>query len=171
LATGPFATGTQPSSITVDESGKFAYVANDVSNDVSAYTIDSTTGALTALVASPFAAGSNPTAVIVDPSGTFVYVANFNGGGTPGGNNISAYTINANTGALTPVTGSPFATGMNPSSVRTDPSGKFLYVTNENPTVNNVSAFTIDASTGALGPVTGSPFSAGHNPMSIAVSR
>jgi 6-phosphogluconolactonase (cycloisomerase 2 family) len=60
---------------------------------------------------------------------------------------------------------------MNPSSVTTDPSGKFLYVTNENPADNTVSAYVIDANTGALTPVAGSPFAAGHNPQSIAVSK
>ena len=41
----------------------------------------------------------------VDPSGKFAYVPNL------GSNNISAYTIDATSGALTPVTGSPFSAG------------------------------------------------------------
>ena len=40
-------TGTSPSSIAIDPAGKFAYVANSGSNDVSMYRIDATTGALT----------------------------------------------------------------------------------------------------------------------------
>jgi hypothetical protein len=43
----------------------------------------------------------------------FAYVAN------QGSNDVSAYTINATTGALTPVTGSPFAAGLNSASVTT----------------------------------------------------
>jgi hypothetical protein len=75
----------------------FAYVANANSNDVWAYKIDSTTGALS-LVAS-IATGAHPVSVAVDPSGKFVYVANF------GDNTVSAYTINSTTGALSPVSG------------------------------------------------------------------
>ena len=55
---------------------KFAYVANDQGGNVSAYTINSSTGALRAVAGSPFAAGVQPTSVTVDPSGQFAYVAN-----------------------------------------------------------------------------------------------
>jgi hypothetical protein len=41
----------------------FAYVANDTSNNVSAYTINALTGALTPVVGSSFAAGTNPASV------------------------------------------------------------------------------------------------------------
>jgi hypothetical protein len=44
---------------------EFAYVANASSNNVSAYTIDSTTGALTAVSGSPFPAGTNPFSVAI----------------------------------------------------------------------------------------------------------
>lgn len=45
----------EPTSVAVDPSGKFAYVANNGSSDVSAFTINTATGALTAVVGSPFA--------------------------------------------------------------------------------------------------------------------
>ena len=51
-----------PSSVTVDPSGRFAYVTNANSDDVSAYTIDPATGALTA--AGTFAAGGAPKSAI-----------------------------------------------------------------------------------------------------------
>ena len=44
----------------VDPTGKFAYVANYGSNNVSAYTIDATSGALKKVKGSPFAAGTGP---------------------------------------------------------------------------------------------------------------
>ena len=47
--------------------------------------------------------------------GGFAYVANY------GSNNVSAYTINATSGALTPVAGSPFAAGTNPYDAAVDP--------------------------------------------------
>ena len=140
-----------------------AYAANQGSNDVSAYTINPTTGALTAITGSPFVAGTTPLSMAGDPTAKFAYVANyFNGAG---GNSVSAYAINPTTGALTAVTGSPFAAGTNPRSVTVDPTGRFAYAANQNS--NNVSAYTINGTTGALTPITGSPFAAGASPVSV----
>jgi 6-phosphogluconolactonase (cycloisomerase 2 family) len=47
----------------VDPSGKFAYAANYGSANVSAYAINGTTGALTAVAGSPFVAGIFPTSI------------------------------------------------------------------------------------------------------------
>ncbi len=91
----------------------FAYVANSGSNDVSAYIIDPTSGALTPVPESPFPAGAGPYAVTVDPTGRFAYVAN------SASHNVSAYTIDATSGALTPVPESPFPAGFGPISVAT----------------------------------------------------
>ena len=148
----------------VDPTGKFAYVANANSNNVSAYSIGAN-GALTPVPGSPFAAGTCPISVAVDPTGKFAYVANADT------NNVSAYSIGAN-GALTPVPGSPFAAGSFPSSVAVDPTGKFAYVANFGPdpldVPGTVSAYSI-GSNGALTPVPGSPFAAGYFTKSVAV--
>ena len=127
---------------------QFAYVANG-GKHISGYTINPSTGALTAIAGSPFAAGTRPRSVAVDPSGKFAYVANF------GGDTVSGYTINPS-GALTAIAGSPFAAGSRPVSVAVDPSGKFavtrpargVYITNAgsksvsviNPSTNTVVA-------------------------------
>ena len=97
------------------------------------------------------------------PGGTyFVYVANQDS------DTISAYAMNAATGALTAVAGSPFdnGPGSNPMNVCADPAGKFLYVANQ---AGSVSAYAIDAASGALAPVPGSPFAAGSNSKAIAI--
>lgn len=101
----PFATESGPVSLTVDPSGKFLYTANSASNNISAYTIDGGTGALTPLPGSPFTSGENPNSVVISPSGKFVYVVDAENSSS---DNISAYALNATTGALTPVPGSPF---------------------------------------------------------------
>jgi len=143
---------------------KFAYVANQGSNSVSAYTIDNATGALSPVPGSPFAAGTNPSSVAVDTSGKFAYVANLNS------NDVSAYTIDINAGALSPVPGSPFAAGVAPFWVAVDPSSHFVFVANGcGASCGTVSAYTIDNTTGALSPVPGSPFAAGTTPSSVAV--
>lgn len=73
------------------------------------------------------------------------YVTNFSS------NSVSAYAINATTGALTNI--GTFATANNPVSIAADPTGKFAYVGSNN-CINgncnqNVSAYSI-ATTGAL---------------------
>ena len=91
------------------------------------------------------------------------YVANVDS------NNVSAYTIAAGTGVLTPMAGSPFAAGTSPSSVTVSPNGAFAYVTNVDS--DNVSAYTIAAATGVLTPVAGSPFTVGVTPTSVTTAE
>jgi 6-phosphogluconolactonase len=145
---------------------EFVYVANKGDNNVSAYSINPTTGALKPVAGSPFPAGNTPLSIAVGGL-RFVYVTNeitsnfsFNG-------NVSAYRINPTTGALTPVAGSPFPAGNTPISIAVEPSGRFVYVANDGD--NNVSAYRIGEN-GALTPVPGSPFAAGAGPRSVAVA-
>jgi len=49
--------------VTVSPDGAFLYAANQGSNDVFAYTINSTSGALAAVSGSPFPAGVTPRAI------------------------------------------------------------------------------------------------------------
>ena len=134
---------------------KFAYVTNLNSNTISVYTIDPSTGALTAGTA--VATGLQPRSVTVDPTGKFVYVAN----GLS--NNLSVYTIDQITGALS--AGTAVVTGANPYSVTVDPSGRFAYVANQGS--NTVSVYTIDPITGAL--TAGTAVASGYWPSSVTV--
>ncbi|MGA9272262.1 MAG: beta-propeller fold lactonase family protein, partial [Candidatus Cybelea sp.] len=52
---GSPATGSTPWGVAIDPKGKFVYVTNLSSNNVSAYTINVTTGALHSVAGSPFA--------------------------------------------------------------------------------------------------------------------
>ncbi len=105
---------------------RFVYVTNGGSNNVSAYAVDATSGALTATSGSPFHAGNLPVAVAVDPTGSYVYVANQTDA------TVSAITIDRMSGALTAISGSPFLSGPAPTSVAIDTSGSFVYVTSGN---------------------------------------
>jgi 6-phosphogluconolactonase (cycloisomerase 2 family) len=149
-----------PLSISVDPSGRFAYVANST-DSLSAFDIDSTTGALSLMTGSPVTAGDNPSAVTIDPTGRFLYNTNIVS------DNVTAFTIDTSTGALTPI--GTYTTGDGPSSIVVDPSGRFVYVTNNGFPSFNVSAFSINPLTGVLSNITGSPFSAGNAPISITV--
>jgi len=110
-ATGSYATGSAPISVAIGPLDNYVYVANQGSNNISAFALDPTTGALTPLVGSPFAAGNQPSSVAIDPTGAFAYVVN------TGSDTVSAYKIDATSGALSPLGGSPFVTGTQPSAI------------------------------------------------------
>ncbi len=151
-----------PSSVVVDPSGKFAYVADGGggSAGVSMYTLNGTTGALTSIGTIP--EGGSSDSVAVDPSGKFVYVANANA--TPGSaGNVSMYTINTTTGALASI--GTIAAGTNPVSVVADPASKFAYVANSGS--NDVSMYSTNVTTGALTSL--GTIAAGTDPTSVAV--
>src|SRR5882724_6908900 len=73
----------------------------------------------------------NLTLHVATPGG-LVYAANCTGtcGSGVGTGNVSAYIIDAATGALIPVSGSPFAAGISPFWVAVDPAARFAYVAN-----------------------------------------
>jgi len=106
--------------------------------------------------------GDEPGGIRVTPDGKFVVVVN------QATNSVSVFSLNSGTGALTEVSGSPFATGNLPNPVAIDPSGKFVFVGNTG--AGSLSAYTID-SAGGLTPVTGTPIqlAANSQPSSIAV--
>jgi len=158
-----------PSSLVVDPSGKFAYVAiggtvatggTPVPFSVAMYTINATTGGLTSI--GTISTGPAPVSVGVDPAGKFVYVVNEDGNVGSAGN-VSMYAINATTGALASI--GTIAAGTAPVSIAMDPSGKFAYVTNSGS--NDISMYAIDAATGALTSV--GTIAAGTTPVSVAV--
>jgi len=117
----PFSAPDGPYSISRDSHGPYVYLSNqnpgDPAGSVAGYAIDPVTGSLTAVPRSPFLGGLVPVGVTVDPKGHFVFAANQGSYLTNFSGTVSAYTIDANTGALTPVPGSPFAAGLEPTSV------------------------------------------------------
>jgi 6-phosphogluconolactonase (cycloisomerase 2 family) len=114
---------------------------------------------------SPFATGGVPNAVAFSPSGGLLAVANENPNGPSG--TVSVFSVNSSTGALTPVTGSPFATGgEHPHSLAFSPSGGLLATADAG---HAVSVFSVNSSTGALTQVTGSPFVT-EEPQTVAVA-
>jgi 6-phosphogluconolactonase (cycloisomerase 2 family) len=120
---------------------------------------------LAVIPGSPFAAGRNPLSIAVDPSGKFVYAGNWDS------SDVSAYTIDADTGALRTVSGSPFVAGAGPSAVAVDPAGKYVYVTNY--WSDDISGFSYSSATGALSELASSSYAvtAGAHPSSIVIIR
>ena len=139
--------------VAADPSSKFLFVANYFSSDISAFTINSTMGALTPVAASPFATEFGMDSIAIDPTGKFLY------GVTGNSENLWAYSIDS-TGALTPLTGTPTAiapSGTASDSVVIDPSGSYLYVTNRDSSSARLYGFARDTTTGGIAPLAGSP--------------
>jgi 6-phosphogluconolactonase len=113
----------QPSQIAVDSSGNFVYVTLPSAGQVAGFSIDGSSGVLTAIPGSPFAAGAGASAIAAT-TGEALYVAN------PTANSISGFSINATTGALVPVAGSPL-TVAGVTALTTDGYGD-LYASGEN---------------------------------------
>ena len=134
----PTATGASPYAIVgfeyYDGTKRYVFVGNEGSNDVSAFAVDTTTGALTAVPGSPFAAGTDPKAMALYWRSPNLYVAN------AGSDNVSAYAIDANTGAL--AAPSTIATGKSPTSIVVDPENGIVFVANHGGS-NDISAFFI----------------------------
>jgi 6-phosphogluconolactonase (cycloisomerase 2 family) len=107
----PFKTDILPDSVQVDPRGIYVYVANYNANDVSAYTIDRTTGNATQIAGSTtYAVDAGPTCILIDPAeARFVYTSNFLG------NTVSGFTLNPSTGALTAVQNTPFKAAGQPT--------------------------------------------------------
>jgi 6-phosphogluconolactonase (cycloisomerase 2 family) len=157
----PFLSGTNVY-LTVDPTSRFVFAADqDAPGGVFAFTIDASTGALTTVPGSPFLIGSNAAPVqtgqiVVDPSGSFVYVT------LPAAGQVAGFSINASSGVLTPISGSPFAAGNGSFAIAVNNApgpGPFnMYVANE--TADSISGYNINATTGALTPVVSSPFAA-----------
>jgi 6-phosphogluconolactonase (cycloisomerase 2 family) len=172
LSGPPTAAGSGPWAAVIDPSGQYLLVTNNYfSDNVSVFSIDPNSGALTEVAGSPFFANANPTEILITPSGKFVYVTN------PSIGMVTAFSFS--NGVLTPVPGSPFISGLGAFGMAVDATGRFLYVANPgaiNPppyqaTTGNISGFNIDSVSGALSPMLGSPFTstAGAGPTTLTI--
>jgi 6-phosphogluconolactonase (cycloisomerase 2 family) len=162
--------------------GKYLYVPNNASNDVSAYAINGDTGALSPVAGSPFPAGhAAPSLSSIDPAGKYLYVTGRGSSTEPP--RASVFAVNAGTGGLTAVTGSPFDLSHNPTPPNgavtgtfrplLHPSGAFGYTA----TIpgDRLYGATLDATTGALTEITGFPvivgFGVGNSTFNASGSR
>jgi 6-phosphogluconolactonase (cycloisomerase 2 family) len=90
----------------------------------------------------------------------FVYTSN---GAT---DDITGYKVNEYTGALIPISGTPWPTGKRPVSLAATPTGDFLYVVNASS--NSVSGYSVTPGSGVLTSL-GQEFPTGATPNDIAV--
>jgi 6-phosphogluconolactonase (cycloisomerase 2 family) len=164
-------TGSRPDAIVL--SRKYAYVLDSAGGvqpgGISEFTIGGsgtlsaarTAVALsnTSIPATPPKTGLNPLSMVMDSNGKFVFVAN------QGSNSVSVFSADANTGLLTEITGSPFATSAGPSGAAI--TGSTLFVANQG--AGTVSVYAVDPASGKLTQAAGSPFAAGTSPASLDI--
>jgi 6-phosphogluconolactonase len=164
-------------------SGARAATSGGIVPAVEAFSISTTGGLSSTVTGSLFVAGlgsssfagGGPTLAL---GSTFLYVADQQGGnnGQPGSTAaIAGFSVNASTGVLTPVPGSPFSTGPNGSPERIvydSKLGPYVYValSNEN-APGFVAGFSVDQASGALTPIPGSPFAAGNFTATLALDE
>ena len=145
----------------MEPTGRFLYVANEASFTVHSLKVDP----LNVLDPNGGVLLSDiPQYVAVDRSGKYLYVPTSAG-------KISAFSIDATSGALTEIVGSPFPAGTEVIEAATSPSGDFLYVV-EQGGVNKVFGYTINPADGSLTAMSGSPFpTGGTDPISATLDH
>jgi len=166
LGGSPYTTGVAAGGVAMTPDGSLLYVANGESATISAFTRDASSGVLKPVPGSPFAAGNGgPTGLAVTPDGSHLYSANASEV-SPADNGVHAFTITAS-GALKPVQGSPYPTGLGPQYIAISGSGAHLYVTNNGS--QDISGYSINATSGTLRKLGDSPFATGANPLGITI--
>lgn len=160
--TAPVIPATDPGVGMVIAQEQFVYAVFELENQIYGWSVNPSTGALTALSGFPMTLSLNAPIVsfneyniATNPAGTLLFVSD------TGANEILVFQISS-AGALTPVSGSPFSTPVEPGNLTTDGLGNYLYVAEDlsGHTGLEVLAYSIGTGTnlGVLTTVTGSPF-------------
>jgi len=146
MATSTVFGGQFDDSITIDPSGKWAYVANGDNNTVRQYMIDQITGELSPMATPSVATGRNAydIAIVSISSVEYAYVANYDDG------TISQYKIDSISGMLTSMGTATASPGGNTLSIAVDPLGRFAYAPINASQSAVIAQFQINQTTGAL---------------------
>jgi len=152
---------SMPSGLVTDATGQYLYVSE--AGYMAAYSIDTSTGALTPLNAANLVA-SPCTNLHRDATGKYLYCSP-----PTGGSGVSIYSINSSTGALTALTqlGNGIATGNGATDIGVTSNSRYAYVTNRSD--GTISLYTDDASTGVLTPMTPGTYVQNGEPYAIAI--
>jgi 6-phosphogluconolactonase (cycloisomerase 2 family) len=163
IAGSPYTTSGFAPPMVADPGGNFLFTG------VGTYSIDSGTGALSSTAPTDatgcsftiaFAINPPRCAAIVTSHGKFLYTAYTSGSDSTSPSAVAGYGIDANTGHLTALTGSPYQGLSAPAtSIAATPDGQFIYVANDAGNSGNIAAYKVNQITGALAPIMGQPYS------------
>lgn len=157
------ATGTvRPKMVRFAPSGAYLFAALGTAGDAVFTFATSNGAALQSQALSLSATTISDNAIAVNSASTVLYLAR---SGTSSG--VGVYTIGTN-GALTAVSGSPFAAGGTPYDVAVDPTGTYVYTANRGD--GTISGFLI-GSTVALTALGSSPYTSGALVTSLAIDK
>jgi 6-phosphogluconolactonase (cycloisomerase 2 family) len=160
-------TGNTPTAVAIDPAGKYLFVT-------CTYQGTNTTGAGALSVfpintdnslgtATNINIGNNPVGVAITAFNPTVYVVDQD----PVSPQVLAFTLGSS-GALTPVTGTTattgFASGVQPSAIAEDPTGRYVYVTDR--AANQLIGYVVQAG-GVLLPMVNGPFTTGLFPVAV----
>jgi len=162
-----------PDGVAVDACNRFVYVANSLTNSVSAYTMcnglptsspscPAADGSLVAVSGSPFSMSGGvlgPGPMMSDPYGNTLYILDTLS------NQISTFHISAISGSLTAGNPAVVATGLGPTSFAIRADDNWLFVANFN--AATISQFSVTPATGALTPLP--PTTTDNQPWGVAV--
>ncbi|MCS6947251.1 MAG: beta-propeller fold lactonase family protein, partial [Steroidobacteraceae bacterium] len=145
----PVTAGNEPGTLRADPAGRFLFVGNRTSNDISVFSINGSTGVLTPVGGSPFGSGGqDPHDLAVHPSGQSLYVANRDS------NTVAGFRIDPATGALSVIPGATVTGIPQPKGLAVDPAGRLLFVAAtpqaSSPIASILRVYRIDPITGAL---------------------
>ncbi len=187
-------TGSFPTAAAIDPAGAFLYITFTYQNGfttvkpgpggIAIFPIKSDGSLGTALTnttigttsANPLPyvpVGNNPVGIAIPPTGGFVYVIDQENPLTSSARGVLlSFSENLTTGALTQIPGSYFggvAAGTSPSAIAEDPSGHFIYVTDQ--ATNQLYGYTINATPTPGTPLAmlNSPFTTGLYPLGLTV--
>jgi 6-phosphogluconolactonase (cycloisomerase 2 family) len=163
-AGSPVNAGSLTSSFYVEPSGRFGYAVNAGSRDVTAFQVNRTTGALTALpgpvrARAPLLMAIAGGKLTVRHEPRFLYAAN------NGSNDVSMEVVSPQTGALTSAA-SPVEAGTSPVAMASDLFGRFAYVVGQGS--ENVAMYAIDSIAGTLSEIA-PPVDTDSAPTAVAV--
>lgn len=144
----PFASvqpGAGPRHLSFHPNGKHAYVINEMSSTITAFHVESPTGALRAFqeastLPPDFNGDSSCAEIEVHPSGRFLYASN------RGHNSVAVFSI-AESGELVPIQHAASG-GQTPRFFAVDPTGRWLLAANQDS--DNIMVFRLSGSTGML---------------------
>src|SRR6478609_4141646 len=143
-------TGCSPGKLTIGVAGPpptpgaaFVFTANAGGNNISGFANDGA-GNLTAVPGSPFASPGEPLGLAATPNNALLYVSSFLNA------QVTGFSINPTTGALTPLACPVATTGSQPLKIAINPAGTLLFTANQ---AGSVSGFAIITTTGCLSPI------------------
>lgn len=146
----PVGAGSAPVFSVLDSSGNFLYVANNGNDTITSYAIDSN-GDLTLVHTEPTSPA--PESLAVHPALPVLYA------GSSGASTVASFALNG-TGGVTAF-GTPQPSGVTPTTILVEPSGRFVYAIcrGNTPAARSlISAYTVNPSDGSLTFVRDYPF-------------